>query len=196
MTSANTNGYKASPRPWWTLRAWRNPLMPTGYRARYLLRLFLVILATAAIPAAVTVGVGQFHRLETDAGHQRAALHRVDAVADGDATTVGSGIAVAQSHWTYAGVAHTGSVPVRSSTHGNDRIPILVNANGDRATEPPTRDQNMGDAILLGILAFAGALLAMAMAAWVADYQIDRYRSHRWSREWQLLSTDRRWNLR
>jgi hypothetical protein len=196
MPSVKSNDRPLFPGPWWAVRAWRNPLMPTGYRIRHLLRLSLAIAAVAAIPVAVLLGVGHYHRTVTVADRDRAALHHVDAVADTDSSLVGPEMLVAWAHWTYAGVTHTGSLPVRSATHDEDRIPILVTDAGDRAAPPPTHAENLGDAVLFAIFVYGGGLLATIALLWTTDRVIDHRRYRRWGHEWQSLATDRRWNHR
>ncbi|WP_019930475.1 hypothetical protein [Nocardia sp. BMG111209] len=196
MTSAKMNRPTMFPSPWWTVRAWRNPLMPGGYRIRHVLRILLLVIAIAAMPAAATLGTAQYHRLTADADRERAALHDVVAVTDVDSSLISPKNFAASAHWTYGGILHTGSVPVQSGKHVNDPIPILVNAAGDRAVPPPTRSQNAGDAALTALFAYGGGVLTLVLALWAADHLINRHRYRLWSREWQLLATDRRWNLR
>ncbi|MQY29288.1 Rv1733c family protein [Nocardia aurantia] len=195
MTSAKRNRFTMFPSPRRTVRAWRNPLMPAGYRIRYALRVLLLIIAVAAIPAAVTVGTNQYHRLTANADRERAGLHEVVAVTDVGSSLLSPENLVASAHWSYNDVPHTGIVPVQSARHLNDPIPILVNADGDRVTPPSTRSQNLGDAVLTALFAYGAVVLALTLTLWGADHLINRHRYRLWSREWQLLASDRRWNL-
>ncbi|MCX4092489.1 hypothetical protein [Nocardia sp. alder85J] len=192
-----TNRYRLLLRRAWTMYPWRrNPLLPASYRLRYALRAALLGTLVAAIPVAVALGTTSYSHFAQDSDRQRVVLHRIDATADADASVIWGEETAVPAEWNYAGTGHTATIPANSTTHARDRVEIWVTAAGDETAPPPTRSQDIGDAVVAAISAYLAGALAVAIALWAVDRMVDRHRYRLWDQEWAALAADRRWNSR
>jgi hypothetical protein len=179
------------------MRAWRrSPIMRTGYRVQYVLKMLAALAIVAAIPAAALMGNGVYTHLSTVAAHSRSVSRVVDATLDADAESSGpySASGSAQAQWTLSGITHRGTIKADAGAHAGDRVQLWVRPDGSPTTAPPTRVMITVAAIAAAASAFAVIAITLLIVLRIYRVLLDRSRQASWGREWKALAVNRRWN--
>lgn len=185
------------PQRMWNMRPWRtSPLMRASYRVESVLHAGAIILIMLAIPVVAVLGAQTYTARVQLCDRVAASTHSVQATLDSDANPrdMVYGIMTVNSHWTYAGRAHTGDTIVTAQAKTGDKVSIWVNGVGEQTSRPPTHAQALPDAVALAIGVY-GLFAAFILAAWhLIGWWLESRRRAEWSREWSALENVPKWN--
>jgi hypothetical protein len=172
----------------------RNPLRRGTDRVEAALRLVLVVLLVAAVPAgAVAAGRWADHWALHRAQAQRAVNHQVSAVLLRDAPTTGSPdpytslqTAWVPARWQPPGQpSRTGEVLAVAGAGKGSTVRIWVAPSGAIIDPPPSHRDIVGD-VCLAVVATCLVSWLVLLAAWIlARRALDRRRFSAWEAEWR-----------
>ena len=158
------------------------------------MRLILVILLVAAVPAAaIAVGRQTDHLAWHWVQAQRSAHHRVTAVLLRDAPTIGNPDpyapvqgALVPARWQPAGQPpRTGEVFAVASARKGSTVRIWIDSAG-AVTGPPVSQREVAGDICLAVVATCLVSWLVLLAAWrLGRYALDRRRLNAWEAEWR-----------
>jgi hypothetical protein len=191
----------AKPRPYESvirLARWlgfdRNPLRRGTDRVEAALRLVMIVLVVAAVPAT-TVAAGRWanHYALHQAQAQRTINHQVTAVLlqDAPGAVVPDPYASVDMTWVPARwqppgqLPRTGEVLAVAGAHKGSTVRTWINPSG-AVTEPPMDHRVVAGDVLLAVMAtlLVSGLLLLA-AGTLARRALDRRRLRAWEAEWR-----------
>ena len=171
-----------------------NPLRRGTDRVEAVLRLVMIVMLVAGVPAAA-VAAGQWadHRALHQAQVQRAALRVADAVLLQDASATGSPDPYTSVQYTWVLArwqppgqpARTGEVLALAGAYRGSTVRIWINASG-AVTDPPLDHRDITGQVCVAVMATClGSLLVLLAAAALTRRSLDRRRLRAWEAEWR-----------
>ena len=172
----------------------RNPLRRGTDRIEAALRLVLMIMVVAAVPAAAAVaGQRADHSALNRAHAQQAADHLVDAVLLQQAPATGSPdpytsvqTAWALARWQPPGLpSRTGEVLATAGARKGSTVRTWIDASG-AVTDPPLDHRDIAGDVSIAVIAtcLVSGLVLLALSALVRRV-LDRRRLSAWDAEWR-----------
>jgi hypothetical protein len=172
----------------------RNPLRRGTDRVEAVLRLILVILLVAGVPAAaVAVGRSADHQALHQAQAQRAAKHQVTATLLGDSPAIGSPNPYSSvqgswvpARWQRAGhPPRTGMVFAVAGARKGSTVRIWTDPAG-AITDPPLGRRDVVGDVMVAVMTTCLVSWLVLLAAWaLARRALDRRRLRAWEAEWR-----------
>jgi hypothetical protein len=171
----------------------RNPLRRGTDRGEGALRLVMIILAVAVIPAAVVAGRWADHYGLHRAQAQRAADHLVTAVLLEDAPATGTPdpytsvqTAWVPARWQPPGQPpRTGEVLALAGARQGSTVRTWIDPSG-AVTDPPMDHRDSVGDVWLAVMMTCLVSWMLLLAAWsLARRMLDRRRLHAWEAEWR-----------
>ncbi len=172
----------------------RNPLRRGTDRVESVLRLVLVILLVAAVPAAaIAVGRWADHRAVQQAQATRAADHLVTAVLLRNAPASGPPdpytsvpVTWALARWQPPGQpSRTGEIPALAGAQKGSTVRIWIDPSG-AITDPPAGHRVIaGDAWLAALATCLLSWLVLLASVTLVRRALDRRRLNAWESEWR-----------
>ena len=125
------------------------------------------------------------------------ALHSVPAVllaaAPGPLHRHGSSWLVwTPARWTAGGVTRTGQIPVGSGTPAGSRVRVWLTRSGQVRLPPLTPGVARARSLFAASLALAALACALALAARVGQWRLNRRRLSDWAADW--LAVEPQWS--
>jgi hypothetical protein len=191
-----------TPTMTWTrltrrLRDDHNPLRRRSDRVEaWLLPAALAaFLVLAPLVAAATIW--QVHAANAADTRAQQALHSVPAVllaaAPGPLHRHGSSWLVwTPARWTAGGVTRTGQIPVGSGTPAGSRVRVWLTRSGQVRLPPLTPGLARARSLFAASLALAALACALALAARVGQWRLNRRRLSDWAADW--LAVEPQWS--
>ncbi len=172
----------------------RNPLRRGTDRIEAVLRLVMMIMLVAAVPAAAVFAGQQADHVALNRAHaQQAKDHLVTAVLLHQAAATGIPdpytsvqITWVPARWQPPGLPpRTGEVPAPAGSPKGSTVRIWIDASGAVTNPPPDHRDIVGD-VCIAVVAtcFASWLVVLASAA-LARRALDRRRLSAWDAEWR-----------
>ena len=171
----------------------RNPLRRGTDRVEAVLRLVMMIMLVAVIPAAAFVGHQADRAAQNRADAQRAADHLVNAVLLQQAAPTGAPdpytsvqITWVLARWRPPGLPpRTGEVPAPAGTRKGSTVPTWIDVSG-AVTNPPLDHRDItGDVCIAVIATCLGSWLVLLASSALARRVLDRRRLNAWDAEWR-----------
>ena len=171
----------------------RNPLRRGTDRVEAVLRLVMMIMLVAVIPAAAFVGHQADRAAQNRAAAQRAADHLVNAVLLQQAAPTGAPdpytsvqITWVLARWRPPGLPpRTGEVPAPAGTRKGSTVPTWIDVSG-AVTSPPLDHRDItGDVCIAVIATCLGSWLVLLASSALARRVLDRRRLNAWDAEWR-----------
>jgi len=172
----------------------RNPLRRGTDRIEAALRLVMLIMLVAVVPAAAVVAGQQADHAALNRAHaQQAADHLVNAVLLEQAPVTGAPdpYTSVQTTWVLArwqppGLApRTGEVLAPAGAHKGSTVRTWINASG-AVTDPPLDHRNIvGDVCIAVIATCLVSWLVLLTSSMLARRALDRRRLSAWDAEWR-----------
>jgi hypothetical protein len=171
----------------------RNPLRRGTDRVEAVLRLVMMIMLVAVVPAAAFAGHQADRAAQNRAHAQRAADHLVNAVLLEQAAPTGAPdpytsvqITWVLGRWRPPGLPpRTGEVPAPAGTPKGSTVPTWIDASG-AVTNPPLDHRDItGDVCIAVIATCLGSWLVLLASSALARRVLDRRRLNAWDAEWR-----------
>jgi hypothetical protein len=171
----------------------RSPLRRSTDRVEAWVTAGAAVLVLCAALLAVVVAVGLYQRALAEAATKAARQTSVTAVLLTDAATPpgetpeqgGAGQVTAVARWPLPnGQQRTAPLSVYTYRHAGDRIPIWIDARGNRVDPPKTSGIMIADAVGYGILFLTGGWGLIGSLWWTARRILDRINATRWDLDW------------
>ena len=172
----------------------RNPLRRGTDRIEAALRLVMMIMLVAVVPAAAFVAGHQADRAAQNRAHaQRAADHLVNAVLLQQAAPTGAPdpytsvqITWVLARWRPPGLPpRTGEVPAPAGTRKGSTVPTWIGASG-AVTNPPLDKRDINGQVCIAVIATClGSWLVLLVSSTLARRALDRRRLSAWDAEWR-----------
>jgi hypothetical protein len=172
----------------------RNPLRRGTDRVEGILRLVMIIMVVAVVPAtAVAAGRWTYHYVVHQAQAQQAVEHQVTAVLLRDAPAIGTPdlYTSEQTDWVSARwqppgqPSRTGEVLAQAGARRGSTVRTWIGPSG-AVTDPPLNHRVIRGDVLMAVMAtllVSGVLLLAA--AGLARRMLDRRRLRAWEAEWR-----------
>lgn len=158
----------------------RNPLIRPADRIQSKVKSVVVTLMILMLPLAVWCGMSTMSSQQDRVVEQQGSRHAVTAVttADADAQSplvqsdfTSQSSTPVDSTWTYRGVEHHEQVAIATGSPAGTTVPIWVDNDGVRSTQPLSH----ADAVAAGIFTGAGSLFAVGLIL-IGLYSAVRFR--------------------
>ena len=171
-----------------------NPLRRRSDRIETFVRLTILVLLLAAVPAGVLLaGNIADHVFTHQAQAQQASDHQVTAVLTQDAPMVGAAdpysaveTAWAQARWTAPnGTAHSGGVLVIAGSRKGSKVRVWINATGATTAAPVSHRDVMAEVAVTGMVTGIVVILLLLGTEAIAVYSLNRRRFGAWDAEWR-----------
>jgi len=171
----------------------RSPLRRSTDRVEAWVTAGAAVLVLCVALLAAVVAMGLYQRAQAQAATTAAHQTSVTAVLLTDPATPpadtseqgGAGQATAVARWPLPhGQQRIAPLWVYTYRHAGDRIPIWIDARGDRVDPPKTSATLIADAVGYGILLFIGGGVLVALLWWTACGVLDRTNATRWDLDW------------
>ena len=172
----------------------RNPLRRTVDRVETFVRLTVLILLLAGVPAGLFVAGRMSDRVFLQqARAQRSSDRQVTAVLTQPAPTVGTvdPYSTLQTTWANArwmapnGTAHSGQVLVEPAAPRGATARVWINAAG-AITDPPVADRDVMAEVAVTVMVTGVTLILLLLGAEALTVRsLDRRRSGAWDAEWR-----------
>jgi hypothetical protein len=172
----------------------RNPLRRGTDRIEAALRLVMIIMLVAAVPAAaVDVGQRADHAALNRAHAQQTANHLVNAVLLEQAPTTGipDPYTSVQTTWVLArwqppgSPSRTGEVLATAGARKGSTVRTWITPSGEVTGPPLDHRDIVGDALIAAVATCLGSWLVLLASAALARRALDRRRLNAWDAEWR-----------
>ena len=184
------NAYPTACTRLWNMRPWRaSPLLRPADRFLAWLVCGVLLLAAAAFPLAIVVGMHTHDALAESATTAAAQRHQVSATLQDSAPAPSRYdlYPTTPAVWYADGVRHTGTVYAAAGSRKGEVVDIWVNHHGDQTTAPPNPSSVRCDAALVAIFAWATPVLIGALSTVLAAHRIRTRQLDQWDVEWARM---------
>jgi hypothetical protein len=169
----------------------QNPLIRRSDRVQSRTKNIIITLMILMIPVSAWLGMNTLSTQQTNVAEQQYSRHQVTATTLAEAAPgsplVQSDFAVesnatVDATWTYDGGDHTGQVSVITGAPAGTEVPIWVDNDGVRSTQPITGSDATAGALFTGF----GSLLAISLLLYgvycALRFRLDSQRDADWDR--------------
>jgi hypothetical protein len=168
----------------------KNPLIRRSDRVEALAVMLAVVAAVLIVPIfAVDAGRDTYSaglRAATEQAHTRFPIEAI-ALSDSAAKVDPATVTAVNVRWTAGGAVHTDLIWPSHSVNAGDRLPIWVDAQGNRVSPPTTPSSAAGYAVTVGVAIWLAAVFICGVLIAAMHRLLDRRRLRAWSSELDVL---------
>ncbi|MFF5989637.1 Rv1733c family protein [Prauserella flavalba] len=196
MSDSTTSSYLG--RLLRTLFPGGNPLARPSDRAEAAALLLAIVLPLLALPFAAALGSDSYAResraaeLEAGTRYETTAVLLADAVPESPTAYSGGRQTVSvRAEWRLPdGSSGRGLVVAEAGLHKGSKVPVWLDASGERVRPPRTQAMVTWNAVAVAITVWLAVTLACACGWWALHALLDHARRERWQREWVELDRE------
>ena len=163
------------------------PLKRTSDRVEFASRVLLLLALLSAVPVGLAVGAAAWTAVHATADAQAATRSEVTATLlfDAPEPEPGSDTARTTAVWTAPeGGTRSARIDAPAGARAGEEVGIWVDRSGDLTPAPLDEAQVAGQAVVIGVLAGLGLLLAALTGHLLVTWALDRRRDRQWATGW------------